>query len=266
MPPPLPPVEYRNLVGCADEAYFDNPSGAAVFPQLPPSAYASVLDFGCGCGRLARQLIQQRTPPRRYVGVDIHAGMVAWCRDALAPLAPGFEFHHHDLFNRSLNPGGAASQMAFPVADGSVTLLIAWSVFTHLNEAQATFYLAEAARVLAPDGVLVSTWFLFDKTDFPMMQHFQNALFINDVDLLNAVIFDKAWLRRTCAENGLAFSRIEPPGVRGYQWQIWISRARPGQAELEYPPDVAPAGRIPPPIPAADGNERSEPPPGDTTS
>jgi SAM-dependent methyltransferase len=246
---PFPPVEYRALVGCVDEAYFDNPGRAPVFPELPSSAYDFVLDFGCGCGRIARQMIQQETPPRRYVGVDLHAGMISWCRSALAPLAKGFDFFHHDLFNRSLNPRGAVGHMPFPVEDGSVSLLVAWSVFTHLNEAQATFYLSEVARVLRSGGVMVSTWFLFDKSDFPMMQHFQNALFINDVDLLNAVIFDKAWLRKTCAANGLAFTRLVPPTIRGYQWQIWIEPARPGQPEIDYPIDDAPEGRVPPPIP-----------------
>src|SRR6185369_13015906 len=117
---------YRALIGRVDEEYFDNPSGAPVFPELPPSAYDSVLDFGCGCGRIARQMIQQTRPPRRYVGVDIHGGMIKWCRKTLAPLAKGFEFHHHDLFNRSLNPRGALGHMPFPVPDRSVSLLVAW--------------------------------------------------------------------------------------------------------------------------------------------
>ena len=37
-----------------------------------------------------------------------------------------------------------------------------------------------------------------------MMQDFQNALYINDVDPSNAVIFDREWLRR----------RSETPGSR----------------------------------------------------
>ena len=45
---------------------------------------------------------------------------------------------------------------------------------------------------MRPDGWLHASWFLFDKRLFPMMQPFQNALFINETDPSNAVIFDRA--------------------------------------------------------------------------
>jgi len=245
---PLPPLRYRTLVGPTEDSFFDNPSGSLVFPDLPAEAYDSVFDWGSGCGRLARQLIQQNPRPRRYTGVDLHRGMVDWCRKNLAPHAPGFTFAHDDVFSLSFNPGGSRTPHAFPAADGSVTLFIAWSVFTHVNEEQTRFYLRELARVLAPRGIAVTTWFLFDKGDFPMMQEFQNALFINDVDPTNAVIFDRSWLRNTLREVGLVSWHIDAPMVRGFQWRILLSPAASGAAEVEYPEDAAPRGIMRPPL------------------
>jgi SAM-dependent methyltransferase len=244
---PMPPLALRQLVGATEDHFYDNPSGRPIL-ALPPEAYDSVLDFGCGCGRLARQLIQQKPRPRRYVGIDLHRGLVEWCRNNLAPHAPGFEFHHQDVHNKGLNPHGQADVLPFPVRNQSVSLMLAWSVFTHVNEAAATFYLEETARVLRPDGVLMSTWFLFDKSDFPMMQDFQNALFINDIDPTNAVIFDKLWLRATTAKHGLFLQRIVAPEAKGYQWQIWIAPRRPDSVDAEFPPDVAPKAALPPPL------------------
>jgi SAM-dependent methyltransferase len=100
---PVPPIEFRRLVGPTDPSFFDNPNLLPVFPDVKEEAYASVFDFGCGCGRLARQLIQQRLRPARYLGVDRHRGMIAWCQQHLAPLAPGFAFQHHDVFHDPLN-------------------------------------------------------------------------------------------------------------------------------------------------------------------
>ncbi|MBS0320363.1 MAG: class I SAM-dependent methyltransferase [Proteobacteria bacterium] len=245
---PFPPEEYRRLVGPTDLDAFDNPTGAPVFAHLPPAAYASVLDFGCGCGRIARRMIQQEPRPARYLGLDRHAGMIEWCREHLSPRAPGFEFQHHDAFHERYNAAGAGSGVPFPVAERSVTLVVAWSVFTHLLEADAVHYVRETARVLADDGVALTTWFLFDKRGFPMMQAFQNALYINTVDPTNAVIFDVDWLREQVHAAGLVVTRVVPPAVRGFQWIVELQRAVPGRASQAFPDDVAPLGIVRAPL------------------
>jgi hypothetical protein len=56
---PIPPPEMRKLVGVEDARLFDNPARALVYPHLPGEVFNAVFDFGCGCGRIARQLIQQ---------------------------------------------------------------------------------------------------------------------------------------------------------------------------------------------------------------
>jgi SAM-dependent methyltransferase len=253
---PFPPVEMRTLVGPVESWLFDNPSGDPVFPQVPREAYASVLDFGCGCGRIARQLIQQRRRPAAYLGIDIHAGMVEWCRANLAPHAPGFRFLHHDVHNPGFNPGGPRALVPFPAEDASFTLVAAWSVFTHLLQDQAVHYLGEAARVLRPDGYLLSTWFLFDKRLFPMMQDFQNALFINEQDPSNAVIFDERWLLATAAAAGLKLVHARVPKSRGYQWQLAFAPRASPRREIPLPADTSRIGRSrkPPLLPADAAN------------
>jgi SAM-dependent methyltransferase len=247
---PLPPLEMRELVGPTDAAAFDNPIGAPVYPYLADEQYEAVLDFGCGCGRVARQLIQQRPRPRRYLGLDLHRGMIEWCRTHLSPHAPEFEFVHHDVANRAFNPGSEKPDVApFPATDSSFTLVQAWSVFTHLVEPHASYYLREAARVLRPGGVVQTTWFLFEKRDFPMMQDFQNALYINHVDPWNAVIFDREWVRRETAAAGLTIFSIIPPAIRGFHWVLLMAPADNDRDEAVFPPDDAPYGQAPPPVP-----------------
>lgn len=236
---PIPLLEMRKLVGPIDPAAFDNPAGTLVYPHLDAAVYESVFDFGCGCGRVARQLIQQRPRPQRYVGVDLHRGMIEWCRRNLQPAAPGFEFHHHDVFNYHFNPDRSKPDvLPFPVEDESFTLVNAFSVFTHLTERQAEHYLAEVARILRPEGVLHSTWFLMDKREFPMLQEHTNALYVSPVDPSAAVIFDREWLRARARDAGLGIVSVTPPRIRGYQWVIVMAPARAGLAEAEIPPDL----------------------------
>ncbi len=222
---PLPPLEFRHLVGPTDPAAFDAPSVKVQLEQLPPDVFASVFDFGCGCGRLARQLLLHGRIPIRYLGVDPHKGMIEWCRDQISARIPQFQFRHHDVFQEFMNPEGTFDAVPLPAGDRSVTLFLAWSVFTHLLPPDAEYYLRELARVLAPNGVAVTTWFLFDKRDFPMMQDFQNALYISDFDPTNAVIFDRRWLERAITNAGLTIESRTAPTVRGHQWAMHLRRA-----------------------------------------
>jgi SAM-dependent methyltransferase len=246
---PAPPLEMRQLVGPTDPAAFDNPTGRPVFDFLPPDAFRQVFDFGCGCGRLARQMIQQRPQPAHYVGTDLHRGMIEWCQRNLSSIAPNFEFFHHDVYNYHFNPDPEKPRMrAWPLADAAFTLVEAWSVFTHLTEAQATYYLSECSRILAPDGILHTTWFLFDKTDFPMLTDAQNALYASDLDPSAAVMFDRTWLRSIAATLGLTIFDVRPTvPIRGYQWQVLLGRASARQPEVAWPVDDFATGKLPPP-------------------
>jgi len=239
---PLPPLEMRELVGPTDIAAFDNPTRKPVYEYLDASLYDRVFDFGCGCGRVARQLILQQPSPKLYLGVDLHAGMIRWCQQNLQPAAPHFSFLHHDVFNTRFNPKpGAPSVAAFPAANSQFTLVNALSVFTHLTEEQAVHYLRECARILRPEGVLHASWFLFDKREFPMMRPETAALYVSYVDPSAAVIFDRDWVRTTARQAGLRICGIVAPHIRGHQWVLMMTK-RQDAPEPEFPPDTAPYG------------------------
>jgi SAM-dependent methyltransferase len=253
MPPdlPVPPPEMRALVGPTDDASFDNPTGALVYPYLPAERYRRVFDFGCGCGRVARQLILQSPRPKRYLGIDLHRGMIDWARANLAPAAPGFEFRHHDVYNRSFNPGRGLPEVApFPAEDSAFTLVNALSVFTHLTEAQAVYYMREAARILAPDGVLHASFFLIDKAQFPMMTEHTNALYLSYEDPSAAVLNDRSWICQVGADAGLTVIDVVAPHVRNHQWVLTFAHSRPGVKPATFPEDTAPVGKSnTPPMP-----------------
>jgi SAM-dependent methyltransferase len=252
---PIPPLQMRELVGPTDPASFDNPTGGLVYDGLPPEQFRSVLDFGCGCGRIGRQFIQQVPRPQRYEGLDLHAGMIRWAGENLAPHAPGFRFTHHDVYYPGFNPGeGKPMHAGFPFGDSEFSFIVAISVFTHLTQDQAEAYLAEIARVLAPGGVILCTWFLFLKRDFPMMQEHQNTLFINEHDVRNAVIYDRDWLRSAAADVGLTLRQVRPPSIRGFQWELRFTPSAPGLVEADWPADEAPVGRQAPPLMPVDAH------------
>jgi hypothetical protein len=90
---------------------------------------------------------------------------------------------------------------------------------------------------------------LFEKKNFPMMQDFQNALYINEFDLTNATIFDRTWLAGMISNLGLQITRVEPPD--SFQWELRISK-KGQRTPVEICEDMAPYGRQPPPVPTID--------------
>ena len=99
---------------------------ARVADRLSAEGLTPVLDVGCGEGELARNL-----PDGAWLGVDSSATMLA----------------------RAPKPSVLADATSLPVDEGSFGSLAMLYVLYHLPEPRLA--LAEAARVLRPDGMLV---------------------------------------------------------------------------------------------------------------
>ncbi len=130
---------------------------------LSPSS--SVLDIGCGPGRVAAPLTRFLDPlSGSYEGFDVMPESIKWCQKAITPKHPNFRFQVADLHNAQYNPHGTqrADQYDFPYPDDSFDVALAASLFTHLRPFEGERYLAEACRVLRRGGHLLGTWFLIN--------------------------------------------------------------------------------------------------------
>jgi SAM-dependent methyltransferase len=99
----------------------------------------SILDWGCGCGRITRYL--PRFTAARITGVDIDADNLEWCREHL----PFGEFRRVPLRPPTDLPASAFD------------LVIGISVCTHLREIEQLAWLGELQRVAAPGALLLLT-------------------------------------------------------------------------------------------------------------
>ena len=162
----LPPLRLRRYVGPLRS--FES-SGAEFMGYLRLLAGLRpderVLDVGCGCGLMALHLKDYLDGRGRYTGLDIHAPSVAWCRRHITPARANFEFARIDVRSEAYNPSGrhAAEEYVFPFADGSFDAVLLKSVFTHLRPGAVENYLKEVARLLAPGGRALATFFLLNE-------------------------------------------------------------------------------------------------------
>lgn len=121
-----------------------------------------MLDVGSGMGRKTIQLTRYLSERASYVGLDVNPSGVDWCRRTISSRYPNFTFQRIDVHNQLYNPSGttAPSVYRFPFADGSFTFVVLASVFTHMLPDAVRQYLSEVARVLAPGGRCLITYFL----------------------------------------------------------------------------------------------------------
>lgn len=244
---PLPPKKLMERVGATQPELYSNLDRDLIYgSELNEETYARVLDFGCGCGRVARQLLQQIPRPQSYLGIDLHEPAIRWCAKNLSPFDANFSFVHHDVHNPQLNPKAKQWQRKIVPDDSTFSLVLAHSVFTHIDERNVRFYLHECARVLEPGiGVLRSTWFLFDRQDFSFIQDWQHTLYTSLEDPTAAVVYEKVWLQQAFSEAGLTIIAVYPPDIRGYHWVILAKRARDGDRHADFPEDTAVTGSMP---------------------
>jgi SAM-dependent methyltransferase len=164
---PMPPVEFQSLVCGPGSEHLFEAAGRGLRDLLRQHAMltpgASVLDIGCGCGRLARYLLE--LPIGSYVGFDRHKGMVAWCAQEIGSRDPRFRFDYFDLksvYTVWDDQAGAINTetFRFPYADSTFDSIVLGSVFTHMPPGETRQYLDEMARVMRPGGkALLSVFF-----------------------------------------------------------------------------------------------------------
>lgn len=144
---PLPPTRLILLVsGEADVAWFleggrraaESIRAALERSGVRLAGLRSILDFGCGCGRVTRHWSALAAAVH---GTDLNPRLVDWCRRRLT-------------FGR-FQVNGLHPPLAY---DGEkFDLVYALSVFTHLPEPLQLPWMAELQRVLRPGGHLLLT-------------------------------------------------------------------------------------------------------------
>jgi SAM-dependent methyltransferase len=173
-----------------------------------------VLDLGCGPGAMAPYFGKRVGPGGRYVGIDMHAASIRWCRKR----------HRNDARFRFER---VSTSSPLPVADGQASFILAKSLFTHLLEPEARRMLAEIRRVISPGRIALLTALLFERGDgeraaashFPFTAGSGAIRWRRKSNPQSAVAIERLRFLRWIAEAGLSVDRFLPG--------FW-----PGQSEL----------------------------------
>ena len=106
----------------------------------------TLVDLGCGTGRLAVHVIPRLGEGGRYIGVDISKTMLAHARVLVGQRIPSppcsIEFRHQTTPD-------------FRLPDKSVDMVCAFSVFTHMEHEDSYLYLRGARKIIKDGGRLI---------------------------------------------------------------------------------------------------------------
>ena len=180
--------------------------GAGLGPE------SSVLDLGCGYGRLAHALLR-RGFAGRYLGIDVLPAQIDWCRGNLA--GEGIEFRRVDVRNQRYNPGGERAPADLDLGGERFDVAAVFSVFTHMWPDDVAAYLRLLAAALRPAGRAVATFFLLDDewrrreeagtNRFPLpYERTEFCRYSSEEEPLHRVGYEIDWVRSAAREAGLA--------------------------------------------------------------
>lgn len=121
---------------------------------------SDILDVGCGV-RFAQTMINRDIPVRSYAGIDVHRPLIEFLQREIDD--PRFTFRHWDTHNARYNPTGVVMtpDSALPI-DGTFSVICLFSVFTHLDAADASALFAILRRYVRSDGALFFSAFIDD--------------------------------------------------------------------------------------------------------
>ena len=136
---PMPSAWLRGLVGSpdADRWLLEGRLNAQAITHAV-ELRGRVLDFGCGCGRSARNFAGL---PIDLHGCDVNAEAVRWCEQNLPHMAA------------TVN----AAEPPAPYPDATFDVIYAISILTHLTVARGAAWIEDWRRMLKPGGTLLVT-------------------------------------------------------------------------------------------------------------
>lgn len=125
------------------EAWYEDPAFDDLCARCDFEEARNVLEIGCGTGRFAERLLADHlSPDAQYIGVDLSAVMVGLTRERLARFGPRCRVVQADAV------------AGLPLVDGGADRIVATFVFDLFSREETRKVLENAARGLAPDGLL----------------------------------------------------------------------------------------------------------------
>jgi ubiquinone/menaquinone biosynthesis C-methylase UbiE len=171
---------------------------ASLLTHFGLAAGHTIVDVGCGSGRLAAGLTRMHGDAISYLGLDVVEDLLEYARSVA-----------DSSYTFALN-----TELTIPVADASCDFIVFFSVVTHLLHEESFRYLRDSARALKPGGKIVVT-FLEAKRHWSIFERVVDIYALPDVNEPLVMFIERSTLETWVEKLGLEIAQIvsfDPPG------------------------------------------------------
>jgi SAM-dependent methyltransferase len=167
---------------------------------------SSVLDIGCGAGRLPLGLVEVN-PVADYLGVDIDRRAIDWCRRHITPNHPTYRFEEIDVYNERYSRTAPAlvDTLELPAEEASFDIVYSHSVLAALSEEDTIAYFRIFRRYLKPGGQIFLTAFVEEDAD-PVTEAYPYPLERGERAV---TLWSEEHLHSTMSDEGFTVDRLE---------------------------------------------------------
>lgn len=159
---PVPPIKFRDMVRrgaiLAEDFILE---GQQVYEAVSDAVIRAgghlrpdtrVLEFGVGCGRVARHFLSNGY--HNFVGTDVDSDLIEWCTK-------------HLVESESISFVTNGYEPPLPIESESIDVAFSISVFTHMSEDNQIAWAKEIARVMRPGGLVFVSFLERSEAELP---------------------------------------------------------------------------------------------------
>jgi SAM-dependent methyltransferase len=191
--------------------------------EMDLAAKSTILDIGCGAGRLPIGLLARQVPFLSYLGVDVDATRIKWCNKNLKTRDDRLAFRFVNINNDRYNPTGKV-QFDLGILGKKFDVIYLYSVFSHLMQSDVEKYLEIFRDSLTDFGRCFVTMFVADNVP-PCTENPPDFSVLKWQGRLHCVLYNRDNWESMVRDAGLEITKVVPEVNIDGQTAYYLKRA-----------------------------------------